>query len=203
MSDLKALRHLKKDPVLARLIDQLRPVTPFSNSDIFVDLVDSIVSQQLSTKAAATIFARVEMLVGKITPENILKAADQDLRNCGLSWAKVSYFKDLADRTKSGALQLNELVNMDDESVVKHLTQVKGIGRWSAEMILMFSLNRSDVFPLQDLGIQNALAAQYGLKKTHKSFPKKMAKTAEFWRPYRTLACRYLWKSLDNEPLKK
>jgi len=171
---------------------------PQRNKDIFADLVDCIVSQQLSVKAAATIYARVKKLCGRITPQKILRAEGSALRACGISNAKVTYVKDLALKSTDGTLQLNKLDAMPDEEVINHLIVVKGIGRWSAEMILMFSLSRPDVFPVDDLGIQNAMIKKYGLKKG-KRLKAQMTKIAESWRPHRTLECKKLWKSLDNE----
>lgn len=171
---------------------------PKKSKDYFADLVDCIVSQQLSVKAAATIYARIEKLCGQITPKKILSTKHLALRSCGLSNAKVTYVKDLALKATDGTLQLNKLDNMPDEEVIKHLIVVKGIGRWSAEMILMFSLNRPDVFPVDDLGIQNAMIKKYGLKKG-KRLQAQILKIAETWRPHRTRECKKLWKSLDNE----
>lgn len=164
----------------------------------FADLVDCIVSQQLSVKAAATIYSRLEKLCSQITPEKILSTEHLALRSCGLSNSKVAYVKDLALKTTDGTLQLNKLDNMPDEEVIKHLIVVKGIGRWTAEMKLMFTLQRPDILPLNDVGIQNAFVKHYGFKKD-KRLKTKMLKTAKSWQPYRTLACWYLWKSLDNE----
>ena len=169
------------------------------SKDIFADLVDCIVSQQLSVKAAATIYSRLEKLCGQITPSKILDLDIDSIRACGLSNAKVTYVKDLALKTTDGTLQLNKLDTMSDEEVINHLVAVKGIGRWSAEMILMFSLNRPDVFPVGDLGIQNAMIKKYGLLRTNNHELKtRMQEIASSWRPYRTRECKKLWKSLDN-----
>ncbi|MFI5240952.1 MAG: DNA-3-methyladenine glycosylase family protein, partial [Microgenomates group bacterium] len=160
------------------------------------DLIDAITSQQLSGKAAKTIFNRVkESLSGKITPEAVLTKKDQQLRDCGLSWAKVKYIKDLADRVKKGVLKINELDSLSDEEVVTELVAVKGIGRWTAEMFLMFSLGRADSFPVDDLGIKKGFEKVTG-KKWNRV---KSAKFAEKnWAPYRTVASWYLWRSLEN-----
>lgn len=194
------------DPVIAKLAAKYGSIKSQPSQDIFADLVESIVSQQLSGKAAATIFSRVTKLLKTITPKNILAASDQSLRDCGLSWSKVSYIKDLALKSKTGTLQLLRLGNMSDEEVIDHLVVVKGIGRWTAEMILMFSLSRPDILPLDDLGIQNAMIKLYGLnhlRTMNSKLKTRMQEIASSWRPHRTLACRYLWKSLDNEPIKK
>jgi DNA-3-methyladenine glycosylase II len=197
------LDHLKQDTVLLKVINTYGVLAINQSKDTFRDIVESITSQQLSVKAADTIFTRVEKLLGEVTPANILKTESQDLRNCGLSWSKVSYIKDLATKVSDDTLQLDKLTNMTDEEVIEHLVQVKGIGRWSAEMILMFTLKRPDILPLDDLGIQNAFVKLYGLNRSHKTLRRKMEKIAKAWIPYRTLACRYLWKSLDNTPITK
>lgn len=186
------------DPVMAKLIrrfGKLNPVKPHQ-PDRFAEIVDSIISQQLSGKVASVIYSRLQDKC-QIDPHQILNTEDRILRECGMSWAKVKYVKDLAERTANGTLQLNKLDTMSDAEVIEHLVIVKGIGPWTAEMILMFSLNRPDVFPVDDLGIQNAFVKHYGFKKD-KRLKTKMLKTSQSWRPYRTLACRYLWKSLDS-----
>jgi len=198
-----ALNHLRQDPIMALLVDEHGELEALVNENTFVDIVDSIVSQQLSVKAAFAIFGNVEKLLGGITPENILSTEDLALRTCGLSWDKVRYVKDLSQKVTDGTIQLDKLTVMTDEEVINHLSQVKGIGRWSAEMILMSSLNRPDVFPVDDIGIQNAFVKLYNLNRKHKTFKKKMIKIAQVWSPYRTLACRYLWKSLANAPLQR
>ncbi len=190
------------DPVIARLAKRFGELEfRVHQQDRFAEIVDSIISQQLSGKVASIIYSRFEKLFPnrKVIPKKLLAIKDQSLRDCGMSWAKVKYVKDLAQKATDGTLRLNKLDTMSDEEVVKHLVQVKGIGPWTAEMILMFSLNRPDVFPLDDLGIQNAFVKLYGLKRSDKNLKRKMIKIGESWRPHRTLACRYLWKSLDNE----
>lgn len=166
--------------------------------DIFAETVDSIISQQLSGKVAKVIYSRFEALFPdkKVDPKIILTTDDSRLRAIGTSWAKVKYIKDLAQKTLDGTIKLHLLDNMKDEEVVDHLIQVKGIGPWTAQMILMFSLGRPDILPLNDLGIQKAFEKLYSVKKSNQ---KKMIEIAAIWRPYRTIACRYLWKSLDNE----
>jgi DNA-3-methyladenine glycosylase II len=166
---------------------------------IFEDLVDSITSQQLSIKAAATIFGHIKDLVSSKTlvPELILTLKPEQLRACGLSWAKVAYVQDLAQKCVNGHIDLENLENLSDEEIIEHLVAVKGIGRWTAEMILMFTLVRPDVFPVDDLGIQKAMCKIYNLKKT-KTLKTRMQKIAKNWIPYRTIACKYLWRSLDN-----
>jgi DNA-3-methyladenine glycosylase II len=169
--------------------------------DHLTALVGSIVSQQLSTKAAATIFGRFVALFPEkaITGADAIAAFDDPtLRGVGLSAQKVSYLRDLSARILDGRLQLDELESLEDELVVERLTAVKGFGRWTAEMFLMFRLHRPDVLPVGDLGIQNAVQRLYRLRK--RPDPKRLTKIGEPWRPYRSVACWYLWQSLRNEP---
>jgi DNA-3-methyladenine glycosylase II len=195
----KALVHLSSDPIMKKLIGRFGPIE-FSphQQDLFAEIVDSIISQQLSGKVAKVIYSRFEALFPdkKVDPKIILTIDDSKLRAIGTSWAKVKYIKDLATKALDGTIKLHLLDNMKDEEVVEYLVQVKGIGPWTAQMILMFSLGRPDVLPLNDLGIQKAFEQLYAVKRDNQ---KKMLKIAEAWKPYRTIACRYLWKSLDNE----
>lgn len=195
-----AAKHLSQaDPVMRKLISCFGPIEFRPHpKDLFAEIVDSIISQQLSGKVARVIYARFEALFPgkKVVPEFTLTIEDDKIRAVGASWAKVKSIKDLAQKTLDGTLDFESLTKMPDEEVVEHLIQVKGIGPWTAEMILMFSLGRHDVLPLKDLGIQKAFAKEYGVKMGNF---KKMIKIAENWRPYRTIACKYLWKSLDNE----
>ncbi|HXD75039.1 MAG TPA: DNA-3-methyladenine glycosylase [Vicinamibacterales bacterium] len=166
-------------------------------------LVGAIVSQQLSTKAAATIFGRFVALFpdGHIHPEKIHALDDAALRGVGLSGQKVSYLRDLCTRIADGRLVLDELETLEDELVIERLTSVKGFGRWTAEMFLMFRLHRPDVLPAGDLGIVNAIQRLYGLRKRPDA--KKIQKLGEAWRPYRSVASWYLWQTLKNEPLSR
>lgn len=203
MRNLKtAIAHLKQDPVLKKLIDKYGVVSYRPSNDIFEHLVSSIIGQQLSNKAADTIYGRFLKLFpnGTFTAELILATPAENLRGIGTSWAKARSLHDLSQKVIDGTLQLNELQKMSDEEVVQHLVQVKGIGQWSAEMQLMFALHRPDVLPLDDVGIQNSFVKHYQLNRKHKNLFNKMQKIAQPWRPWRTVACWYLWKSLDNEP---
>jgi 3-methyladenine DNA glycosylase/8-oxoguanine DNA glycosylase len=162
-------------------------------------LVQAITSQQLSTKAAATIFGRVQALspTGSVTSAaDIDRMSDDQLRAAGLSRQKVSYLRDLSARLGDGRLTLNDLEALEDEQVIERLTSVKGFGRWTAEMFLMFRLHRPDVLPVGDLGILTAVQRAYGLRK--RPTPERLRKLGEAWRPYRSIACWYLWRSLDN-----
>lgn len=188
---------LKKDKHIAPLIQKWGScsIRPISKLKYFEDLVDAICSQQLSGKAAKTIFERVKSLLVTITPETVLNKSDQEFRNCGLSWQKVSYVKDLATRVKEKEVDLKKIQSLSDSDVISTLVKVKGIGRWTAEMFLMFSLARPDVFPLDDLGIQKGFEKVTKIKWDKKRTEKFAVK---HWSPYRTVASWYLWRSLEN-----
>ena len=202
MRDLnKALRHLKKDPVLKALIDRFGTINYKPPRNRFANLVSEIIGQQLSGKAAETIYNRFLTLFPnkKFTPDLILAQPLEKLRGIGTSWAKARSLHDLSQKVLAKTVQLDKLDLLSDEEVIAHLTQVKGIGRWTAEMKLMFTLQRPNILPLDDVGIQNAFVKHNGLNRKHKNLKKFMVSVAEPWRPYRTLACWYLWKSLDNK----
>ena len=196
------MAHLAaSDPVMARLVPERGPMVLTATDDYFFTLLDAIASQQLSGKAAATIVNRIRALVpGKATPgpEDILALPDQALRDAGLSWSKVSYVKDLAERVASGRLPLDHIAQMDDEEAIKALVEVKGVGRWTAEMFLIFSLARPDVLAVDDYGLRVAMQRLYNLPDLPKPAP--MREIGEPWRPYRSYASLYLWRSLDNSP---
>ena len=190
---------MRRDPVLGKAIKQIGPclLADRQRKDHLTALVGAIVSQQLSTKAAATIFGRLAALFpGNAIPghEAIAAIDDQTLRSVGLSSQKVSYLRDLCARLSDGRLVLDELDVLEDEEVIARLIAVKGFGRWTAEMFLMFRLHRPDVLPVGDLGIVNAVQRLYGLRK--RPDPKRLMKLGEPWRPYRSVACWYLWQSL-------
>lgn len=193
----EAEEFLRKDKHISPLIQKWGSctVTPIKKGKYFEDLVDAICSQQLSIKAAKTIFERVKNLLISIIPEAVLNKSDQEFRDCGLSWQKVSYVKDLATKVKEKEVDLSKIQNLSDSDVISTLVKVKGIGRWTAEMFLMFSLARPDVFPLDDLGIQKGFE-----KVTKIKWDKKRAEkfAAKHWSPYRTVASWYLWRSLEN-----
>ena len=186
----------------------------------FHSLAEAIIYQQLNGKAAETIFNRFAALAGEpLTPEGILKLSDEQMRAAGLSKQKSSYLKDLAEKTASGLLDFTRLSELSDDEVIEHLTQVRGIGVWTAHMFLMFSLRRENVLPTGDFGVRMAMfkhyldvqtvkkskkgaAAKNGRKKKIKlPSPEQMEKIAECWKPYRSLACWYLWRSLDTKTL--
>lgn len=195
----QAIRHLKKvDPVLARAIANIELVPARKSANHFRSLVEAIVSQQLSVKAADTIFLRFVALFGKKFPKpsEVLKISPAKMRKAGLSQAKVIFIKDLAKRIESGQLKFRHLQKKTDEEIIVSLIQVKGIGQWTAEMFLMFALARPDIFSYGDLGLRNAMQKLYKLK-THPT-PKQAEKISAKWKPHRTLASRYLWASLNN-----
>jgi DNA-3-methyladenine glycosylase II len=191
---------LRRDPVLAALIRKHGAcgLAAAQRADHFSALVRAITGQQLSTKAAATIYARlVALMPGGVTPQALASLSDEQMRAVGMSRQKAAYFRDLAQKALSGALPLDSLEEMNDDDVIAALTQVKGIGRWSAEMFLMFRLHRPDVLPVDDLGIVNAVKNVYRLRK--RPTADRIRTIGEPWRPFRSVACWYLWRSLDNE----
>jgi DNA-3-methyladenine glycosylase II len=193
----KAVTHLKKsDPVLRAIIERVGPCRMEFGPAEFSSLAEAIVYQQLNGKAAVTIFNRFAALAGEpITPEGILKLSDEQLRSAGLSKQKSAYLKDLAAKTASGLLDFSRLPELTDEEAIKHLTQVKGIGVWTAHMFLMFSLRRPNVLPTGDYGVQVAVKKYFRKRRLPK--PKDMEKIARAWEPYRSIACWYMWRSLD------
>jgi DNA-3-methyladenine glycosylase II len=193
----KAVNHLKKcDPVLRAIIERVGPCRMEYGVPEFCSVAEAIVYQQLNGKAAVTIFQRFAALAGDpLTPEGILKLTDEQLRSVGLSKQKSAYLKDLAAKTAAGLLDFSRLHELTDEEVIQHLTQVKGVGVWTAHMFLMFSLRRPNVLPTGDYGVQVAIRKHYKKRKLPK--PRDMEKIAKAWEPYRSVACWYLWRSLD------
>jgi DNA-3-methyladenine glycosylase II len=192
----------RRDPVIRELMREHGPcgLANAQHTDPFKALVHAIVAQQLSTRAAATIDARFSALYGGVpTPDKVAVTSDEQLRSVGLSAQKVGYVRDLCRRISDGSLPLAALDTMTDEEVVAALTAVKGIGRWTAEMFLMFRLHRPDVLPVGDLGIVKAVQKAYGLRKV--PTPERLTRIGEAWRPYRSIACWYLWASLRNTPV--
>lgn len=185
------------DPVLFQIFSAVKPIDINKSNDYFSDLIESIVCQQLSDKAGATIFARFLALFPhkKITPERVLALSDSAIRDVGPSWSKVRYIKNLAHQVIIKSVQLDQLDQLADQDVVTELTKVKGIGPWTAEMFLMFSLGREDVFSFGDLGLRRAIQKLYRFKK--EPTKKQIEKISRKWSPYRTYACRILWKSLE------
>jgi DNA-3-methyladenine glycosylase II len=218
----KAVLHLKKsDPLLRSIIERVGPCRMEFGEPTFHSLAEAIVYQQLNGKAAVTIFKRFAALAGDpVTPEGILKLSAEQLRAVGLSKQKSSYLFDMAERAKRGDLDFSKLADMSDDEVIEHLTQVKGVGVWTAHMFLMFTLRRANVLPTGDFGIRMAIHKQYleraakrkngtaqsknkkvGAKLPKRKItlptPEQMEKVAKRWEPYRSIACWYLWRSLD------
>lgn len=195
-----ALRHLRAaDPVLARLIDAGRPIAPAAHEDLYLGLLRAIVSQQISTKAAAAIWRKFQGLFGPEgypEPAALLAFSDEELRTAGLSRQKAGYLRAIADFYLRDELDHARLSQLNEEELTQHLTQIKGVGRWTAQMLCMFALDMPDVFPEGDLGIQNAMRHHYGLDETGRALLRRMAELAEPWHPHRTLASKYLWQSL-------
>jgi DNA-3-methyladenine glycosylase II len=202
----KAVAALREaDPVMARLVDEhaaavRRDLTRERAGDAYGALLRSIVGQQLSTKAAASIYGRLIDIFGghAPTPKQLLKADPEKIRSAGLSRPKVAYLRDLAQHVEDGTLELERLPDLPDEEVAAQLTAIKGLGPWTADMFLMFHLRRPDILPVGDLGIRRAVQVEYRMRKLPD--PKRLEKVARPWRPYRTLACLFLWSSLDNVP---
>jgi DNA-3-methyladenine glycosylase II len=193
----KAILHLKKsDPILRAIIERVGPYKIEYGEPTFHSLAESILYQQLNGKAAVVIFNRfIEQTGDPVTPEGILKLSDAQMRAVGLSKQKTAYLRDLAQKTKDGLLNFERLGDMSNEEVIEHLTQVKGIGVWTAHMFLMFTLRRPDILPTGDYGIQAAMKKHYRKRKWPK--PRDMEKIAKSWAPYRSVACWYLWRSMD------
>jgi len=193
----KAVNHLKKsDPVLAAIIERVGPCRMNYDEPTFHSLAEAIVYQQLNGKAAVTIFKRFAALAGEpLTPEGIFKLTPEQMRSVGLSKQKSSYLFDMAERARRGELDFTKLAGLSDEEVIEHLTQVKGVGVWTAHMFLMFTLRRPNVLPTGDFGVQMAIKKHYNKRKLPK--PAQMEKIAKPWEPYRSVACWYLWRSLD------
>lgn len=194
-----AIGHLKKsDPIMSEIIGRIGRCDVRSMPNTFESLARIIAGQQLSSKAADSIFGRVKALNGTkpLSPSVILKLGEEQLRGAGLSNAKTRSIRDLAAHVNSRKLQIKKLEAMETDAVIAKITAVKGMGPWSAEMYLMFVLNRHDVFPIRDLGIRKAMMLHYGRRISEK----RMLKIAEAWRPYRTVASLYLWRSLEVVP---
>ena len=202
----EAMEHLvAADPVMARLVEARGPIDLDARrrgrpDDSYGALLRSITGQQLSVRAARTIYLRVLDLYGGSTPtpRQLIETDPEDLRTAGLSYAKAAYLRDLAEKVESGELDLDRLPALEDREVADMLVSVKGLGQWTADMFMMFHLGRPDVLPVGDLGIRKAAELHYGLRKLPS--PDRLKRLARPWRPYRTLACVYLWESLENTP---
>ncbi|MBF9144326.1 DNA-3-methyladenine glycosylase family protein [Hymenobacter properus] len=202
MLNQAAIEHLSAaDPILGGVIARGREIHPRPHEDLYLALLRAIVSQQISTKAAAAIWKRFQSLFppeGYPEPREVLALTDDDLRAVGLSRQKAGYLRAIAEYNERGLLDYEHLTSLSEEAFTQHLTAIKGVGRWTAQMLQMFALDQPDVFSEGDLGVQNAMRRLYGLEETGRALQKRMLAIAEAWRPYRTLACKYLWQSLDN-----
>lgn len=198
----EAIRHLRKrDKVLRSVIDAAGPCTLKPKRDRFWMLVCSILSQQLSTRSAETIRKRVEAALPERTPDAIIALPPQMLRECGVSPQKLGYLRDLCENVLDGRVNLTRIHRKSDEEVIEELVQIKGIGRWTAQMFLMFSLCRPDVFPVGDLGIKIALRDLYGFSALPSD--DEAHAIAEPWRPFSTVASWYCWRSIDLKKREK
>ena len=196
----RAKRQLSAaDPILGALIVRYRGLTLASRGDAFQTLARSIVGQQISVKAAQSVWERFATAVGDMQPKRVLKLSEDQLRGCGLSGQKVKYLSDLSGRFSDGTIDVARWHAMDDETLMTDLTQIKGIGRWTAEMFLIFYLTRPDVFPLGDLGVQRALSLHYNKGKPLSD--RRIAMLSKLWTPWRSVATWYLWRSLDPVPV--
>jgi DNA-3-methyladenine glycosylase II len=199
------IAHLGKDKKLKKLIDQQEPFKLRKRKDIYFHLYGSIMSQQLSTRVAEVIHKRFLALYGgrSPTPEKVLATTHDQLRAIGLSGAKANYVLNVANFALEQGLGHKQFNKMSNEEVIAHLTLIKGVGRWTAEMLLMFTLGREDVFALDDLGVRNAMIKLYKLDDSDKTRLKEdLVRISEKWSPYRTYACLLLWHWKDNSPEK-
>lgn len=196
-----AFRELaRRDPALAGIMKGRTPFAPRARPDPYMDLLQSIVSQQLSVKAADTIFQRLLALFPRRypSPDRLAAMSDDALRAAGVSRQKAGYLRNVAVFARGGGLRLARLRAMTDDEVIAHLTAIKGVGRWTVEMLLMFTLGRPDVFPVDDVGIQAAMIRLYGLRVRGRALRVRMEKIAAAWRPHRTAACQFLWQWRDT-----
>ncbi len=191
--------HLSQDFILADLISRYDGEILESRGHAFETLLRSIVGQQISVKAADSIWRRVQVLLVQTDPSSVLEKTPEELRECGLSGQKVSYVRDLATHFASGKVNPETWPSMTDEEIILDLTKVRGIGRWSAEMFLIFHLLRPDVLPVADLGLQKSAALHFG--KKYPMSAKALTTLAKSWRPYRSVATWYLWRALDPVPV--
>lgn len=196
-----SIKHLKKDKILNSLIGKHGEIKVSKDSDAYLALLKAITSQQLSNKAAETIWKRFTGLFnnGYPSPEKIKKMKPVEMREVGLSFQKAGYIKNIAEFYLEGHLHFELLESKSDEDLITHLTKIKGVGKWTVEMLMMFSLNREDVFPIDDLGIQNGMKKLYSLNDDKKKLKQEMILIAEKWRPHRTLASLYIWKFKDGK----
>lgn len=202
---MKYIPHLSKDEKLKKLIKEHGTFKLEKKKNLWLYLCYSIMSQQLSTKVARIIRQRfLDLYGGEPTPQQVVDTPFEKLRNIGMSNAKVSYVQNVARFEIEKGMDHKKLAKLSNEEVIEYLTQIKGVGRWTTEMLLMFALCREDIFAMDDLGLQNAVIGLYELKhRKKKTLQASLLKISEQWSPYRTYACMYLWRWKDNLPLKK
>lgn len=200
----KIIEHLSKDKKLAEIMPLIVLSEIDTHNDIYLDLLDSIVSQQLSVKVATVIFNRFLNLFDDLnpTPQKILDLDIEAMRGCGLSYQKAGYIKNIAQYWIDHHELNRDWLSMNDEEIIKELSSIKGVGKWTVQMILMFRLNRLDVFPIDDLGIRQGMTHLYKIESTGKEAMREMVEIAENWKPYRSTACRYVWRWKDTIKLK-
>lgn len=201
MNATEIIEFLKKDAHLAKVIAQTEVPDFTPSGKVYYDLLESIVSQQLSVKAASTIFGRFLSIFPDQYPhpEQLINTSVEQLRAVGLSNQKAGYLINVAQFSLNNDLEQRDWSAMNDDEIIHLLTQIKGVGKWTTEMVLMFTLGRADILPVDDLGIQQAMTRLFDLSATGKDLKHKMVACAEPWRPYRTYACRYLWRWKDNK----
>ncbi len=188
-----------RDPLLKKLVAQHRALTVGSRGDAFQTLARAIVGQQISVKAAQSVWDRFVAAHSAVTPEVIASSTPEQLRGCGLSGQKSTYILDLALRFHDGRLQPSGWKKLADEALIAELIQVKGVGRWTAEMFMIFNLARPDVFPIGDLGLQKAIARHYN--RGRMPLPSRMQRVGAAWAPWRSVATWYMWRSLETAPV--
>ncbi len=200
MDETVIKKHLCKDKKLATLVKSVDFPTSKINENLYASLIEAIISQQLSVAAARTIHARFLGLFNNKLPSNkqLLSANNELLRTAGVSNQKAGYLKNIAQFDIDFTLNYHELKDFDDDALITYLTQIKGVGRWTVEMILMFNLNRLNILPLDDLGIQNAMKKLYHFESTGRDLKVEMEEKARIWAPYRSVACKYLWRWKDT-----
>ncbi len=196
------IAHLSRDPKLAVIIPKIEIPEVDTHNDIYLDLLDSIVSQQLSVKAAGTIFQRFLEIFDDLnpTPHRVLELDVEVLRGCGLSYQKAGYIQNIAAYWIENQCITKDWLALTDDDIIAELTTIKGVGKWTVQMILMFRLNRLDIFPVDDLVIRQSMMRLYGVESKGKELIKELTQIAEAWRPYRTIACRYVWRFKDIVP---
>ena len=196
------IAHLSRDPKLAVIIPKIEIPEVDTHNDIYLDLLDSIVSQQLSVKAAGTIFQRFLEIFDDLnpTPHRVLELDVEVLRGCGLSYQKAGYIQNIAAYWIDNQCITKDWLALTDDDIIAELTTIKGVGKWTVQMILMFRLNRLDIFPVDDLVIRQSMMRLYGVESKGKELIKELTQIAEAWRPYRTIACRYVWRFKDIVP---